>query len=84
MKKIILFAAIALVGSTFTSCKKDYTCTCTVSATGMATTKYTYPLTNTTKSDATSACSALQSSAITAATAAGGGATVGYSASCGL
>lgn len=60
MRKLFPVAVIALVAVMFTSCKKDYTCSCT----------YTDPSTNTviiapnitihdTKSHAQSACSAL-------------------------
>jgi hypothetical protein len=37
MKKLLLsVAAFALVATTMTSCKKDYTCECTVSGTGVS------------------------------------------------
>jgi len=56
MKKLFLFAVVAsVVTFGFTSCKKDYDCTCTTAA-GVKTTT-TFP--KTTKSDATDACNAL-------------------------
>ncbi|MGN6478344.1 MAG: hypothetical protein ACTHKV_14065 [Flavipsychrobacter sp.] len=38
MKKIAPLAAALLLTFAFTSCKKDYTCTCTVSAGGITST----------------------------------------------
>lgn len=52
MKKIAPIVAIAL-GAMFTSCKKDYTCTCTV-----GTDSYAIPLKDVKKSDAKDACNA--------------------------
>ncbi|MCW3123862.1 MAG: hypothetical protein JWQ38_3354 [Flavipsychrobacter sp.] len=56
MKKLFPIALIAFAAMTFTSCKKDYTCTC--SGTGVTITTVTIP--KTTKSDAKSKCSTLQ------------------------
>lgn len=56
MKKIAPIAAIALFAVAFTSCKKDYTCTCKNSA-GVASTPVEYK--NVKKSDAKKACDAL-------------------------
>ena len=51
MKKLFtLFAAAAMIVS-FSSCKKDYTCTCTVDGD-----TYTYPLKDVKKKDANAAC----------------------------
>jgi hypothetical protein len=55
MKKIILLASIT--GLCFASCKKDYTCTCTVPASGsQPEARYTYELKEIKKSSAKSAC----------------------------
>ena len=54
MKKIILVGAVALLG--LASCKKDYTCECTMDLLGVKTTSST--TLNATKSDATEACEA--------------------------
>ena len=53
MKKVLLVAAVACF--TLVSCKKDYTCTCTVTSNGTTQT-YTYPLKDVKKKDAKSAC----------------------------
>jgi hypothetical protein len=53
MKKLALVAVAALMIAGMTSCKKDYTCTCTVSGTSSATTIHD------TKSKATDACNTL-------------------------
>jgi hypothetical protein len=55
MKKIILLAAAYSL--CFASCKKDYTCTCTVPASGsQPEAKYTYELKEVKKSRAKNAC----------------------------
>lgn len=54
MKKIAPIVAIALFAVAFTSCKKDYTCTCKDSA-GTSTDIWTQKLK---KSDAETACKA--------------------------
>jgi hypothetical protein len=70
MKKITLVAVAALVmGSMFTSCKKDYTCDCKDSA-GVAQTAI--PYTKVKKADAKKACDALN----TTWTALGGSCTL--------
>ena len=53
-KALTLFAGVALVAMLFTSCKKDYTCTCTISG---VSTPATY--TKVSKKTATDACDAL-------------------------
>jgi uncharacterized lipoprotein YehR (DUF1307 family) len=54
MKKLLPIALVAVAAMTFTSCKKDYTCECTVSAGGVSsTTTYTF---KDTKSGAESKC----------------------------
>ena len=56
MKKVLfLLGAIAIVAGTMTSCKKNYTCTCTVSSGGVSQT-YTYDLGKIKKADAKTAC----------------------------
>ena len=54
MKKIALLGFMAL-GLAFTSCKKDYTCSCTVSTGNVA-----VVLENVSKGDAETACDASQ------------------------
>lgn len=54
MKKIIFFVA-ALGAFTFTSCKKDYTCTCKNNADGAVVSAAT--ITNDTKKHASESCS---------------------------
>lgn len=60
MKKVLLFAVV-LGAVTLTSCKKDYTCTCTTSGNGVNSSAST--TINATKSDAEDACTASTSSA---------------------
>lgn len=57
MKKVIFFGAVALMG--LSSCKKDWTCECTYTISSVST-KYAYPLTNQTKSSATTNCDAMK------------------------
>ena len=55
MKKIIAIAAVALFGAiVLPSCKKDYTCTCTVGGQTAV-----YPMNNVTKASAKASCDAL-------------------------
>ena len=59
MKKALsLVAGVALVAVLFTSCNKDYTCSCTILGTTTAST-----IANSSKGDATNACDALNVSA---------------------
>ncbi len=58
MKKIAPIAAIALFAVAFTSCKKDYTCTCTINGQSSS-----YKYTKVKKSDAKKSCDALNTSA---------------------
>jgi hypothetical protein len=51
MKKFAPIVAIAVLGMTFTSCKKDFTCTCTVDGQ-----TYTQEMKNIKKKDAKNAC----------------------------
>lgn len=53
MKKIASVTVIALLAIGFTSCKKDYTCTCKDN-TGKEAAKYTFPKVK--KKDAKTAC----------------------------
>lgn len=75
MKKFIPLAAVAVLALTFTSCKKDYSCTCT-STVGGSSASSTTSLGKQTKKDAKAACEALASSSTI------GGTT--YSVSCSL
>jgi len=59
-KKLLFSAAVLIAASTFTSCKKDYTCECTTTAAGYsATASVTI---NTTKAKAKDACNATATS----------------------
>jgi len=61
MKTLKFLGAVAIVASfAFTSCKKDYTCTCTTTLGGISSTK-TYDLTNQTHVDANDACERYES-----------------------
>jgi len=53
MKRVILVAAVSMMA--LASCKKDYTCECTVTAGGSSATSSTV-LENVSKSDAEDAC----------------------------
>lgn len=53
-KALTLFAGVAVVAMLFSSCKKDYTCTCTAS--GLSTTA---TFVKVSKKDATDACDQL-------------------------
>jgi hypothetical protein len=59
MKKILLVAAVA--GLSMVSCKKDYTCTCTVTAAGVVSGTTSTTIKDT-KSKAEDACKALSTS----------------------
>ncbi len=61
MKKVLLVGAVALLG--LASCKKDYTCECTVDLLGVKTTSST--TLNATKSDAKEACEAGNQTGVT-------------------
>ena len=56
MKKFIIAAVVIAGISAFTSCKKDWTCSCTATASGF-TISYDTTLTDMKKSDAESTCS---------------------------
>ncbi len=60
MKKLIQFACVALIAMLFTSCKKDYTCTCVYHYPGDPD-ETTMVTVHSTKSKATTFCSNLQS-----------------------
>ncbi len=62
MKKLLLLVAVVAAMST-TSCKKDYTCTCTYSYLG-STASVSYTIKDT-KKKATTACTAYQTSGYT-------------------
>ncbi len=60
MKKTMLFVAALAVSSVFfTSCKKDYSCTCTTTVGPIANTKV-HDLPNQTHADADKACDRLE------------------------
>lgn len=58
MKKSLLFVAVAALALSFSSCKKDYSCDCTIAGTTTETT-----LENYSKADAEAACDALDAAA---------------------
>ncbi len=63
MKNLILMCAVFATVAMFSSCKKDYTCTCTF-ADGLGGTQTSISeLTDAKKSDAEDACSALETAA---------------------
>jgi hypothetical protein len=64
MKKMLFLGAFAVLG--LASCKKDYTCECSLNVMGQTTTA-TYTYTNVKKKDAQSACDA-NNSTVTGAT----------------
>lgn len=59
MKKVLL-GAIVIAAASFTSCKKDYTCTCTTEGNGSSATAST--TITATKSDAEAACNSTTTS----------------------
>ncbi len=59
MKKVLPLMVMAVAASLFTSCKKDYTCTCTMTNTIMGSTttnSQAYPIKDASKGDAKKAC----------------------------
>ena len=58
MKKVTLLAAVAFLATTFTSCKKDYTCACTGSG-ATSGWNYEWKMTDVKKKDASDACDLL-------------------------
>lgn len=63
MKRTKIITAIALLGlATFTSCKKNYTCTCTT-VVGTASTVETHNVDNSTLLDAKNTCNNYQTQA---------------------
>jgi hypothetical protein len=71
MKKVLYLSAVVALALTFTSCKHDYTCSCTVTGDGISGTASGNF--NATKKDAEEACDGLQS---TTSTSYGSSATV--------
>lgn len=55
MKKLIPMIAVAALATMFTSCKKEYTCTCTTTVGGVSTSA-SGKTTKMTKKDAKAAC----------------------------
>jgi hypothetical protein len=54
-KSILITLGIVFASMAVSSCKKDYTCTCTTTVLGVSATR-TYDLPNQTRKDATEAC----------------------------
>lgn len=73
MKKMITLSAVVLTAMLFTSCKKDYTCTCVTKDNGVELSRTSVTIKDT-KKNAESACSGK-------ATASGGGVTITTSCS---
>ncbi len=67
MKKLLTLAVV-LGAFAMTSCKKDYTCTCTTTMTGMDDIVQEIPLNDYKKKDAEDGCDALQLSSATTCT----------------
>ncbi|GAA4462103.1 hypothetical protein GCM10023093_08010 [Nemorincola caseinilytica] len=65
MKKLFPLMVVAVAASMFTSCKKDYTCTCTIT-TGSTTVTQPYALGKQSKSDAKDACDKMSATYTTA------------------
>lgn len=62
MKKAFsLFASVAIVAMLFTSCKKDWTCTCVVTNSGTQLTSTPTTISNASKSDAKTTCDGFNS-----------------------
>ena len=63
MKKVVLVGVVALLG--LASCKKDYTCECSVTSGGVTVSsdELEYTISNSTKSNATSECDDLNDEA---------------------
>jgi len=70
MKKLFPVAAVAVLAMMFTSCKKDYTCTCKITSGGTALPDVVLPFTKTTKSKATDACKTAETTYTSAASTA--------------
>ncbi|MCW3123861.1 MAG: hypothetical protein JWQ38_3353 [Flavipsychrobacter sp.] len=62
MRKYIFLLFIGLSAMMFTSCKKDYTCTCTVTTGGTTTVAHTYLTGKVKKNDAKKYCDEVQAS----------------------
>lgn len=61
MKKVLFFAAALFVTVAFTSCKKDWTCSCSFSIAGMP--DVDNPILDAKKADAKDACDQLDATA---------------------
>ena len=77
MKKVTLFAVVAMAALSFTSCKKDHTCTCTVAQTYSGTTYTTISVAKakSTKKDAKAWCTGSTTTATVGGTAVTGSPT---------
>ncbi len=60
MKKLLPIIAVALFATLFTSCKKDFNCTCTITDPGSDPETITFSIPKTTKSKAETTCKAAQ------------------------
>ena len=63
-KTITTIIAVVFIAASFTSCKKDYTCTCTYPSNSALNSSFTYP--KVTKSIATTDCNTESTSAAVA------------------
>jgi len=59
MKKILLFAGVLFIAGSFMSCKKDYTCECTVNGIALPAAE----IKDASSKDAKDACNALETAA---------------------
>jgi len=66
MKKMLPIAAVAMLTLTLFSCKKDWTCKCTITPTGGTATTQDIKISKQTKKDADNACKSAQTTYTTA------------------
>jgi len=71
MKNLLTIALVVFLAGAFTSCKKDYTCTCETTILGITTSDDT-EIMDASKSDADDICDGLQTAAQAAALFLGG------------
>jgi len=60
MKKLLSIAAVTVALVSLSSCKKDYTCSCTYTATGLGTQTTNTTIADAKKKDAETACDNIQ------------------------
>ncbi|MGZ3866817.1 MAG: hypothetical protein ACXVC6_01540 [Bacteroidia bacterium] len=72
MKKVTLFAVVAVAALSLASCKKDHTCTCTDSTTYSGYTVVTTTKAKSTKKDAAAWCTGVTTTATSGGTSVSG------------